>query len=183
MIFSKTIRLIKTIQEKNFRQEVLLPDDVSFLLSCIENPHSDSVYTAALIALTESDNNVLDTLMKRFLFLQDQAQMLAIPMLATTDYVVCYTFLLELLKESDNLDKVAMIAMVLSSTHYLVVPIMVNELISDDAVYCDRLGSVFKLIGFKKVAKYLILHPQIPFESFFRNLFGNEKIDFIKQKK
>ena len=91
--------------------------------------------------------------------------------------------MLRLLKESDNLDQVAMIAMVLSSTHYLVVPIMVNELISDDAVYCDRLGSVFKLIGFKKVAKYLILHPQIPFESFFRNLFGNEKIDFIKQKK
>ncbi|MBH38394.1 hypothetical protein CL658_05115 [bacterium] len=182
MIFSKKIRLIKTIQQKNFRNESFSDEDISFLLSCVTHEHSDGVYTASLIALTESSNAILDVLIKEFHALQDQAQMLAIPMLACTDYVKCYYFLLERLKSSDSMDEVAMISMVLSSTHYLIVPLLVHELISDNKQYLNRLAYILKDIGFKRVMSYLILHPQIPFESFFRDLFGDDKIEAIKQK-
>tara|TARA_B100000131_G_scaffold266283_1_gene264144 strand:- start:912 stop:1463 length:552 start_codon:yes stop_codon:yes gene_type:complete len=182
MIFSKKIGKIKTIQQKNFARTPFSEDDFSFLLSCVKQEHSDGVYTAALIALVESDNTSLDVLIDQFESMMGQAQMLAIPMLACTDYVMCYSFLLKRLKKTDSLDEVAMISLALTSTHYLIVPLLVHELISDNSVYLKRLGYILKQIGFKRVMPYLILHPQIPFETFFRDLFGDDKIDLIKQK-
>ena len=75
-----------------------------------------------------------------------------------------------------------MISLSLSSTHYLIVPLLVHDLISDDTVYLKRLGDILKELGFRRVMPYLVLQPQIPFESFFRDLFGDDKIDMIKQK-
>tara|TARA_B100000131_G_C18110697_1_gene609523 strand:+ start:1143 stop:1730 length:588 start_codon:yes stop_codon:yes gene_type:complete len=182
MIFSKKVAAIKRIQQKNFSRDPLSDSDFAFLLDCLTKEHSDGVYTAALIVFIESDTASLDVLIDNFDSMMDQAQMLAIPMLACTDHVNCYVFLLERLRKATSLDEVAMISLSLSSTHYLIVPLLVHDLISDDTVYLKRLGDILKELGFRRVMPYLVLQPQIPFESFFRDLFGDDKIDMIKQK-
>jgi hypothetical protein len=182
MIFSKKISRIKKIQLKNYDEEEFLEEEFSFLLTCLTQENSDGVYTAALLALIESSNKALDFLLEHYLTLQDHAQMLGIPMLACTDYVACYIFLLKRLKESQSSDEVALIVLALASTHYYVVPLLVNELISDNQEYLKRLKIVFRQKGFKQVFPYLMMRPEVPFESFFRDVFGDSNIDKIKQK-
>ena len=79
--------------------------------------------------------------------------------------------------------EVEIIIATLASTHFAVIPFVVESLIDDNDMFVERLKQILKKIGLKGLTSYLMLVPQIPHETVFRDIFGVEKIERIKQKK
>ena len=177
------VQQIKTLDVKVYEGYVFDQDDIAFLLDCLINENVDDVYIAALIALLENENNVIDAFLEAYLTIQSKARYLAIPFLGCTDYFRSYFFMLERLKVSADHQEVEIIIATLASTHFAVIPFVVESLIDDNDMFVERLKQILKKIGLKGLTSYLMLVPQIPHETVFRDIFGVEKIERIKQKK
>ena len=174
---------IKVIHEKNYIDDLFTVEECGFLLRCLTDENHDDVYIAALIAFLESRDEMMDYFLAHIDDISAKSWMLAVPMLASADYVKCYEYLFSSLKRVDDEEQVAMIIFSLSSTHFPIMVFVMEELFTDNPVYLDRLKQLIKLMGFDKVMTYLSLLPQIRFEYIFRDIFGDHKLDQLKQKK
>jgi hypothetical protein len=179
--------IVKNIQiiEKKWLLE--LPKeaaDSKFLLDVLRNENcAESVWISATTVLTEADDAVLDEFLQAFSSFCSQAQVLAYLQMACTDYVHMYVRLLDELSHTRDDGRVGVLVSVLSSTHYPVLPLVIERLSHDDPRVVGRMKQVIFDMGFSQVKAYLLLLPQIPYEAVFRDLFGADQIEQIKQRK
>ncbi len=174
---------IKSLEYDVMLGDVLRQEDVEFLYSCLTTLYSDDVFIAALLFITESDLDVLLPCLKRFDMFQKKAQLIAIPFLACTDYLDCYEFLLDRLGKGVSEEEALLICSSLASTHYPVLPLVLLRLITDNQIYLGYLKHTLVLMGLKEVGGFISRLPEIPHEAIFRELFGHDAIDQIKQNK
>ena len=157
--------------------------DILFLISVLKEEYSDDVYIAALSVFTLAEDSFAIKLLDFYEQICKQARLLALPMLASSDSVKVYIFMLKRLRDTNDTDESSIIIACLAETHYPVLPIIIESLIDDDKLYLNKLKLCLKRMGLKKITKYLMMSPQIPFEAVFIDIFGQEKIQEIKQRK
>tara|TARA_B100001989_G_C24361537_1_gene374797 strand:+ start:116 stop:658 length:543 start_codon:yes stop_codon:yes gene_type:complete len=172
---------IKSLQMQYQVTGKYYPSELDFLLNCVTIKQNDYIYIAALLAFTEASDEAIDYLLDHHETLLQRPKYLLIPMLVCADYVRCYTFCFDCLETSSDEDEVGILVYSLSSTHFLIMPLIIERLITDSSVFLDRLKLLLKKMGFKQVEEYLALLPSIPHERIFRDVFGNQLIDQIKR--
>ena len=166
---------IKSLQMQYQVTGKYYPSELDFLLNCVTIKQNDYIYIAALLAFTEASDEAIDYLLDHHETLLQRPKYLLIPMLVCADYVRCYTFCF------DCFEQIHSVCKILSSTHFLIMPLIIERLITDSSVFLDRLKLLLKKMGFKQVEEYLALLPSIPHERIFRDVFGNQLIDQIKR--
>ena len=174
------LKLIKDLGLDVLAGKELTQEDIDFLFSCLKPSFSSDVHIAALLLLTESDDDVLDQVMERYSGLPVSVQHLLISYLTTTDYIQCFVFLFNIIKTASSEEEVNVAIFSLAQTHYFILPLIFTELNSDDALYVNQLKRLLFMIGIDRLKPYLAVLPQIPHEAIFRQLFGPDKIDRIK---
>jgi hypothetical protein len=173
---------------KNLEMQLLLGADlnaqhVEELYEFLKTfPDSDDVVIAALLILTESNEDVVLDFLNRFNSLGSNVQRLSIPCLVSTDYVEVYVWLIELLEVAEDDELIEIVIFSLSVTHYPVIPLLLEKSLTDNGKYYENLKKVIKLMSLESVVSFIGAFPSIPHESMFREIFGSEKIDEIKQK-
>lgn len=154
--------------------------DIDFLFSCLLATVSEEARHAALLLLTESDDTVLDLLMDRYGEFSVEVRHLMLSYFTTTDYVQCYVFLLDILKQAPSEEEVNIVVFCLANTDYFIFPLILTELNSDNAIYVAQLKRLLVMIGIDRLKSYLAVMPVIPHEALFRDIFGADVIDQIK---
>ena len=175
---SKYSRL-KDLYVENLYIETLHPDDEVFVLKCLESKVSKEVSGAATIVATQSRDLVLKVL-RRFKSYSMDTQKVLTANLITTDYNEVYWFLVEYLKEIKNREFAQYICTCLGKSEYLILPILIAALATEDRRYRSYLKSILEYAGFLKLEPYLVMFPQLPHEQVFREVFGDKKIDALK---
>ena len=175
---SKYSRL-KDLYVENLYIETLHPDDEAFVLECLESRLSKEVSGAASIVATQSREFVLKVL-TRLKSYGMSTQKVLIAHLITTDYNEVYWFLIAYLKEIKNREFAQYICTCLGKSEYLILPIIVGALGTEDRRYKSYLKSILEYSGFLKLEPFLVMFPQLPHEQVFREVFGDKKIDALK---
>jgi hypothetical protein len=174
---------ITDLDFKGYYGYIYKKEDISFLIKTLSDEYSDDIYIAALSIFMMGEDSLVETFINYYFKVLPRARFLALPMMASSDSVNVYVFMLKLLKTSEDLDEVEIVIACLADTHYPVIALIVEELIEDNEVYLNRLKGCLLRIGLKRLTHYLMLVPQIPFEAVFSELFGADKISRIKQRK
>ncbi|MCP4049147.1 MAG: hypothetical protein GY730_00340 [bacterium] len=170
---------IKEINEDIELGKNLTNIDTDFLFSCLPDTSVNIVANAAL-ALTILEKPILLKITEFFNTLPAQSQKILIPLLASTDHYEMYKFLLIKLKESEYDELCNFIILCLSKSHYFFFPLILSQLKDADKIYKIKLKQLLLTLGFVKIAPYIGMFPEIPFESFFRETFGDERINTLK---
>jgi hypothetical protein len=96
-------------------------------------------------------------------------------------FITPYQFLLDHLATLNDDNMSDFIITCLSKTDYQLLPMIISRLDSENKQSIRRLKQLLKKIGFNRLERYLVIMPQIPFERYFRDVFGGDKIDKLKQ--
>jgi len=177
----KYLKRIKSIQYGLHTDSAINEEKLSYLYNAIDKSDDQDVIIAALLVITETEIDVITDFLNKFSLFSEQVRLLAIPMLACTDYVECYDFLFEYLQKFPKSNEAIVIVYTLSTTHYYgILPMILARLITDDDAFLAHLKNILFKMGLKKLSPFLTMLPQIPHEAVFRELFGDEKIDHIK---
>ena len=171
---------IKMIHLESYSDTAYSEEQLEFLFSCVSSEHSEPIYVAALLAFTEASDLELDYLLDRYELLLQQARYLVIPMLVCVDYVRVFIFCLKRLEVSRDQVEVHILIQSLGVSDFLMMPLIVDLLITDKMVFLNRLKQLLAEIGFKKAHAYLGVLPQLPHEAIFREVYGDDCIDQIK---
>ena len=180
---TKLLSQITDLDFKGYSGYSYKKEDIDFLIKSLADEHSDEIYIAALSIFMMGDDRLTETFLEFYFKVSLRARFLALPMMASSDSVNVYVFMLKLLKTSEDLDEVEIVIACLAETHYPVIALIVEELIEDDELYLNRLKGCLLRGGLKRLTQYLMMLPQIPFEAVFSELFGADKINKIKQRK
>jgi hypothetical protein len=154
-------------------------NDRRFVLTHINSTHERLRISACALG-TEMRKPMLLTVLKKFDTFKETSQTLLYLFLSTTNHVEAFTFLLDRLILEPKQKNLDMIMRGLCKTEYLILPLIMSRLYTDDLKISIKLQTLIKKMGFAKVETFLSILPQIPHERTFRVLFGNKKIDKIK---
>ncbi len=174
---------IKDLDFKGYHGYKYKQKDFDFLVEILQADFSDEIYISALGVFLYSKEEYAHIFLNYYENITSRARILSIPMLATSDSVKIYAFLILQLKDAVDFDELELISGCLAETHYPVAPLIIENLITDNEVFLIRLKQCLRKIGLKKLTHYLMLSPQIPFEAILCELFGKENINQIKQRK
>jgi hypothetical protein len=180
--------MFKLVEALEFKVSIGFPlteDETEFILNVFFQDDFDTVYLAAQVLMTLEKDEFMEVI-DNFDDYSPIVQVLLIPFFATTNFNNTYVFLFELLKRTDNKDSLdTLIIDCLSRTGYFVFPILLLHLSQAD--YAGNYDFLIKLkrlllkIGFENIRPYLAVIPEIPNEKIFRDLFGDENINRLKE--
>ena len=171
---------IKDIELDILSGAELTDDQVDFLFSCLVGDGSREVHVAALLILSEAELPIVQRLMDSFDQFSVEVRHLLLSFLATTDFVECYVFLLSIVKRYRFEEEVTIAIYSLAYTHYDFFSLVLVDLITDDDRYLKQLKRLLFMMGIERIKPILVMYPQIPHESVFRDVFGGEVIDSLK---
>ena len=175
------MKIIKSIHKQIYAEQEYTDAQIKLLFKFLSTHQRDTVCWEALIAVIEGGDAVIDYMLDHFDEMTSLAKTLAVPMLASTDYVRSYAFCIDRLRSSVDEEEAMLIIDCLAETHYMIVPLVVDRLLTDSHVFLERLKILMKCMGFVKFQTYLTLMPQFPHERVFRSVFGDAVVDQIKQ--
>ena len=157
----------------------LTETDINFILGCIDTPDLD-IRTMAATLISQLPEPVIEKILTLFPKFKKSTQKQVVIHLMTISYLSPYRFLLNYLITLDDENMVNFIITCLSKTQFELFPMILNKLGSEDMRYIGRLKQLIRQIGFNRLELYLKLMPQIPFEQYFRDVFGGDKINQLK---
>jgi hypothetical protein len=170
------LNYMEKINKKVIFGEDLNDEEVGELLNYLQDKDKELVIKAASI-LTLLESEVLLKILEIVPKLGPDVKEGVLSLLAVTDCYEVYKFLFKILKESDLDDLSDLIVLLLSKTHYFIFPIILSQLVDASAIYKYKIKKLLLNLGKDKVFPYLGMFPEMPFESFFRDVFGDEDID------
>lgn len=159
-------------------------NELFFLYRSLKTCDDDEVIVAALLIITDSDLDIVVDFTQKFHLFPSKVRQLAIPLMACTDFVEIYDYLLKYLKDNSSSEEAVVIIYSLSVSHYYgLLPLLLGQLLSENKIYVRNIKNILLKMGLKIIAPQLLLFPQIPHEAVFRELFGDEKIEAIKKSR
>ena len=154
-------------------------EDIHFILSCIDVADQE-VSHLAMILITQFPEPVIKKVLVIFPTFNNEIQKRLIMLLMGSDFLLPYQFLLDWLVPLKDEGMVEFIIICLGRTEYMLLPVIIGRLESEDKRYILRLKRLLNAIGFNRLELYLRMMPQIPFERYFREVFGGDRIDQLK---
>ena len=153
--------------------------DILFILGCIDVPDLE-IRTMAMSLVADFSEPVIENVLTLFPSFKKSIQKQLIMHLMTSSLMLPYQFLFNYLMTLNDEHMVNFIITCLSQTQFELFPMILGRLDSDDMRYISRLKQLLRAIGFNRIELYLKIMPQIPFEQYFRDVFGGDKIDQLK---
>lgn len=159
--------------------DTLPKEDVETVFDALHSNHKALSIGAAQVLVQLQKSDILRAIDEFDSFPKPNQETLII-FLSLTQYAECMTFLLELFETSSDPNRHHLIATCLSKTNYMIPPLILARIGTDDPVLKERYAMLVKTIGITKFETLLAMLPTIPHERFFRSVFGDKKIDRIK---
>ncbi|MFC1751960.1 hypothetical protein ACFL96_00990 [Thermoproteota archaeon] len=158
----------------------LTDEELGFLFSCLEH-ENPGLNAKAAITLTNLDLPILEKILEKFDTYSQRARLILIPMLAGADYYQVFKFLFETLKKEPEGVQAGVIVTCLSKTEYFILPLIIFYLFEDNRKLRMQLKKILVNIGFETIKPYLAILPEIPHETVFREVYGDEAIESLKK--
>jgi hypothetical protein len=152
--------------------------DIDFCFECLKSEHL-LLSTQAAVFLSGHSKETIIRMTEEFSELNHVMQKFLVVLLVGTEFVEAYTFLLDVLKTSDDAHLKPLIVEALSKTEYFIFPLLMVRLDDKDDSYRTDILSILEKMGFRKVEAFLAMFPYLPHERDFRRIYGNRNIDSL----
>ncbi len=173
--------LISEIEPKSLFDYQANKEEIELLFQALHSNNKDILIPACLI-LSDEDANQLSRLFEEFDQYPNETQYLLIGCFAENEGLKSIQFIFKTLQNTENPKLTTACKISLTKTATDIFPILLTELSSDNKAYLTHLKQIIKDMGLKKIKLYLASFPQIPLEQVFRDIFGDQDIDELKQK-
>jgi len=177
---STVLKKLHTYYHRNKDKKDFSRNDINFILSCIDVPNTQ-IRNTAITVISEFPKPIIENILTLLPTFNQPLQKQLIMSLMSVTFITPYQFLLDHLATLTDDNMSDFIITCLSKTDYPLLPMIIGRLDSENKQYIRRLKQVLKKIGFNRLERYLVMMPQIPFERYFRDVFGGAKIDQLKQ--
>lgn len=155
-------------------------EDVDYLFALLRSSDMVLVKASAFI-LVQLPKFHIQRLLKEFPKFRYKVRKTLILYLATTNFVEVFSFLLDLLVFTKNKDLIRTLVICLAGSEYMIFPLILIRLHTAKGTRLANLELLLVQMGYEKCAPYLAALPYIPHENVFRSIFGDHRIDRIKQ--
>ncbi len=157
----------------------LLEDEIQFLFETLKGSDEIAAVNSAFILGRLSKDTILG-LTQVFSDLPWSRQQILVPIFAGAEFYEPYDFLLLQLKSCH--DALAdLIIRVLLLTEYFIAPLMLLYLSDSTYIFHRRMKDLFFRMGFNRLKPFLSAFPELPQETELREIFGDEKIDSLRE--
>lgn len=157
-------------------------EDIDFLFGLLLSKEARLAADAALL-LSLCDKLVLLRLIAHFHHYPMGIQRLLAALFATADHFEAYKFLL-LQLDKPNLDPQLRVIIIegLVKTHYFYFPVLISLLFNANPIFKENVRVILLRMGLEKIGPFLALFPIMPYEAYFRDVFGDKAIEALKSK-
>ena len=177
---STVLKKLHSYYHRNKNKKDFSRNEINFILSCINVPNTQ-VRNTAITFISEFPKPIIENILTLLPTFNQTIQKQLIMSLMSVTFITPYQFLLDHLATLNDDNMSDFIITCLSKTDYQLLPMIIGRLDSENKQYIRRLKQLLKKIGFNRLESYLAMMPQIPFERYFRDVFGGTKIDQLKQ--
>lgn len=171
---------VAAIDARYWAGETISVEEVAFVFECLEDEDLQ-IGAKAAICLTGMGDDVITELICRFPNYPESVKRLLIPSLCSVDRYDIYKELFLILKLEPEGQLVELTIISLSQTEYPLIQLVIQAFSDYIPMFTSRVKRVLTLAGFNRYKQALMMFPQIPFEREFRDVFGPDSIDRIKQ--
>ena len=171
---------LKEISIESLKKTRFTKNEENFIFDALYVNNEDIINAALLIILESNEKPIINRFLKNFDSYTKKVAHFSIPILASTDNIDVYTFLLTRLKQNISKDETSIIIHCLAYTHFPILPKILSFLLSDDTTFVNHLKKCLSLMNKNTLLNYLATLPFIPHEKVFHDILGESVVKNIK---